>query len=65
MIAYLGWMPEQKLVSLQVYEQGKFGSMLMNTMNQNNCLGVVVMLSAILEQFRGLNLNRSRLQLLK
>ncbi len=65
MIAYLGWMPEQKLVSLQVYEQAKFGSMLMNTMNQNNCLGVVVMLSAILEQFRGLNLNRSRLQLLK
>ncbi len=31
--------------------------------NQNSCLGVIAMLSAIFKQYRELNLNRSRLQL--
>ncbi len=58
LIAHWDWMLEKK----HVHEQAEFGSMLMN---QNNCLGVVVILSAIFEQFRGLNLNHSWLQLLK
>ncbi len=56
------WMLEKKQVSLYVHKQAGFGSMQTNTMNQNNCLGVVAMLSAIFEQLRGLNLNCSRLQ---
>ncbi len=41
------------------------GRIWFNTMNLNNCLGIVAMLYAIFEQFRELNLNRSRLQLSK
>ncbi len=37
----------------------------MSMMNQNNCPRVVGMLSAIFKQYRGLNLNCSKLQLLK
>ncbi len=65
LIVFLGWMLERKKASLHVHEQAEFGLMQMNTMNQSNCLGVVAMLYAIFEQFRELNLNRSRLQLSK
>ncbi len=40
-IVYLCWMLEQRLVSLHVHERARFSSMLINTMNQNNCLGVI------------------------
>ncbi len=53
------------MVSLHVHEQAEFDSMQMSMMNQNSCLGVIAMLSAIFEQSRELNLNRSRLQLSK
>ncbi len=65
LIAFLDWMLERKQASLHKHEQAEFGSMQTNTMNQDNCLGVVAMLSAILEQFGELNLNHSRLQLSK
>ncbi len=55
----------KKLVSLHVHDQAGFGSTQINTMNQNNCLGIVAILSANFEQFKEFNLNRSRLQLLK
>ncbi len=42
-----------------------YGSMQTNTMNLNNCLGVVAMLCAIFEQFSELNLNPTWLQLSK
>ncbi len=65
LIAYLGWMLEKMLVSSHMHEQAGSGLMQMSMVNQNSCLGVVVMLYAIFEQFRGLNLNRSRPQLSK
>ncbi len=40
-IVYLGWMLDKKLVSLHVHGQAAFGSTLINTMNQNNCLGAI------------------------
>ncbi len=64
-IAYLGWMLEKKPVSSHVHEQAESGLIQTSMVNQNSCLGVVVMLYAIFEQFRGLNLNRSRPQLSK
>ncbi len=64
-IVYLGWMLERKQASLHVHEQAEFGSTLTKTMNQNNSLGAIPMPSAIFEQFREWNLNRSRLQLSK
>ncbi len=54
-----------KPVSSHVHEQAESGLMQMSRVNQNSYLGVVVMLYAIFEQFRGLNLNRSRSQLSK
>ncbi len=51
-IVYLRWMLEKKQASLDVHEQAGFGLMLINTMNQNNCLGAIAMLYAIFEQFR-------------
>ncbi len=64
-IVYLGWMLDLWLASIHVYELADFGLMLINAKNQNSCLGVTAMLSAIFEQFRVLNLNSSRLQLLQ
>ncbi len=61
----VGWMLEKKPVSSHVHGQAEFGLMQMRMVNQNNCLGVVVMLYATFKQFRGLNLNRSRPQLSK
>ncbi len=52
-----GWTLERKQSSLHVHEQAGFGSMLINRMNQNNCLGAIAMLYVIFDQFRELNLN--------
>ncbi len=65
LIAYLGCMLEKRPVSSHVHEQAESGLMKTSMVNQNSCLGIVVMLYAIFEQFRGLNLNRSRPQLSK
>ncbi len=56
-IAYLGWMLEKRPVSSHVHDQAESGLMQMSIVNQNSCLGIVVMLYAIFEQFKGLNLN--------
>ncbi len=40
--------------------QARFGLTLINTMNQNICLGAIAMLYIIFEQFRELNLNHSK-----
>ncbi len=51
-IPYLGWMLEKRLVSSHVHVQAESGLMQTSMVNQNSCLGVVVMLYAIFEQFR-------------
>ncbi len=48
-IAYLGWMLEKRTVSSHVHEQAESGLMQMSMVNQNNCLGIVVLLYAIFE----------------
>ncbi len=64
-IEYLGWMLAKRPVSSYVHEQAEFGLMQMSMVNQSNCLGVVLMLYVIFEQFGGLNLNPSSPQLSK
>ncbi len=47
LVAFLGWMLERRQVSLHMHKWAEFGSMQMNMMNPNNCLGVVTMLYAM------------------